>query len=546
MSGRATASIIIGVAMLAAVAAGAFVPRRTGAQFLSPGKLSSAHAEIDGDANCSECHSTGRRLDTDSCLGCHDDLRARIRQGQGLHSRPDYQQKDCGGCHVEHLGRNAKLVRWPGGSEARFDHRMSGWPLRGAHASVRCAECHDVPNRRGNATYLGLSRDCVSCHEDPHEGTFAGAECTSCHNETDWAQVDNVRANHPGLSLAAGHAKTKCEDCHDQGNVAPPSMGSSCVSCHAQVHDAAFGDRCENCHAGIRWLGLPRKIGLQAHPKTGFPLEGLHRDAPCKGCHSPKLSPERRYRQLEFDQCSDCHRDAHRGTLGKVDCATCHDEHGFWPTLFSIEQHGRTRFPLEGKHQAAPCTSCHQGKRPRVNLELAAKACVDCHDNPHGAQFAEEMRSGGCATCHSERGWESPRIDHSTWPLTGAHSEAACDSCHTPSKQDRLSGRGATYAGAPRECSGCHRDVHAGQFRLTSPERECDACHITQAFEIDSFDHAELASYPLEGEHADLECVACHKKERLRSGARPVRYRLGYSECADCHANPHARRKGAR
>jgi hypothetical protein len=25
-----------------------------------------------------------------------------------------------------------------------------------------------------------------------------------------------------------------------------------------------------------------------------------------------------------------------------------------------------------------------------------------------------------------------------------------------------------------------------------------------------------------------------------------VRYRLGYSECADCHGNPHARRKGRR
>jgi hypothetical protein len=25
-----------------------------------------------------------------------------------------------------------------------------------------------------------------------------------------------------------------------------------------------------------------------------------------------------------------------------------------------------------------------------------------------------------------------------------------------------------------------------------------------------------------------------------------VRYRLGYRECADCHGNPHARRKGPR
>jgi hypothetical protein len=546
MNGRITASVVVGSVMLVAVIAGAFVPRQSGAQFLSPGKLSSPHADIDGDANCSECHSTGQRIDTNACLGCHDDLRARIRTGQGLHSRPEYQQKECGGCHVEHLGRNAKLVRWPGGSESRFDHRMSGWPLKGAHRSVRCSECHDVRNRRGNATYLGLRSDCVSCHEDPHQGRFGGEQCTSCHNETDWAEVTNVRSSHPGLSLAAGHSKTKCEDCHDKGNVAPPSMGSACVSCHAQVHDAPFGDRCESCHGDIRWLGLPRRIGLQAHPKTEFPLVGLHREASCKGCHSPKLSPERRYRQLRFERCTDCHRDAHRGTLGNADCASCHDEHGFWPTLFTVQQHARTEFPLVGKHEAVPCNDCHEGKRPRTSLELPASTCSDCHDNPHGDQFADEMRDGGCAHCHSERGWESPRIDHSAWPLTGAHAEAACDGCHSPSPQDRSSGRGATYRGAPRECAGCHRDVHAGQFRLTSPERECDACHITDAFEIETFDHAEVAAYPLEGEHEKLACAACHLNERLRSGQRAVRYRLGYRECADCHANPHARRKGPR
>jgi hypothetical protein len=32
----------------------------------------------------------------------------------------------------------------------------------------------------------------------------------------------------------------------------------------------------------------------------------------------------------------------------------------------------------------------------------------------------------------------------------------------------------------------------------------------------------------------------------LRSGAQAVRYRLGYRDCGDCHANPHARRKGER
>ncbi|MGB5704061.1 MAG: hypothetical protein WBM48_14660, partial [Polyangiales bacterium] len=482
MSGRASALLIIFSVALAGAVGGALMPRPSGAQFLSPGKLSAAHAEIDGDMNCSECHSTGKRIDMDACLGCHDDLHARIRRGEGLHSRPEYREKSCGRCHVEHLGRDAKLVRWPGGSRDRFEHRMAGWPLNGAHRLVKCQDCHDAPNRRGNATYLGLRQSCTSCHADPHEDRFQGEECTSCHNETDWTEVSNIRGNHPGLSLAGGHAKTKCEDCHDRGNVKPPSTGGTCVSCHEQVHEAAFGDRCESCHASIRWLKLPRAIGLRAHPKTSFPLEGMHRDVACQRCHSPKLPPQRRYRQLQFDQCSDCHRDVHRGTLGKTDCSSCHDEHGFWPTSFTVQQHARTRFPLGGRHEAVPCTSCHRGKRPRTRLELGALACADCHENPHGDQFAAEMRAGGCAQCHSDVGWNSPRIDHSEWPLTGAHAKTACESCHRPSKEDRLRGRGATYSGAPAECSGCHRDIHAGQFRLTEPERACDACHATESF----------------------------------------------------------------
>lgn len=537
--------IVASVAALAALA-GALTPRPSGAQFFSPGKLSAAHAAIDGDAHCSECHSTGKRIDADACLSCHDDLGARIRRNEGLHSLQEYREKSCGRCHVEHLGRDAKLVRWPGGSEQRFDHRLAGWPLKGAHRNVRCAECHDLRNRRGNPTYLGLQRDCVSCHADPHDGRFADRGCTSCHDETDWTQVADIRTNHPGLSLAGGHAKTKCEACHDRGNTSAPSAGVECVSCHARVHDARFGDRCGDCHASIRWVGLPRKIGLRAHPLTRFPLEGLHRGVACKDCHSPKLPMHRRYRGLDFDRCGDCHRDAHRGTLGNADCSSCHDENGFWPTSFTVEQHSRTEFVLEGKHQSVPCSGCHGDSRPRYDLELGAQHCVDCHDNPHGDQFATEMRQGGCAQCHSPRGWDSPRIDHGVWPLTGAHADASCDSCHTPSKQDRLSGRGATYRGVPRECSGCHRDIHAGQFRLTSPERECNACHVTEVFAIATFDHAEIADYPLEGAHEKLACAACHPVERLRSGERAVRYRLGYRQCADCHANPHARRRGPR
>jgi len=53
------------------------------------------------------------------------------------------QRRDCGTCHVEHVGRGAPLVRWPGGRES-FDHRMARWPLEGGHAGVACDRCHDA------------------------------------------------------------------------------------------------------------------------------------------------------------------------------------------------------------------------------------------------------------------------------------------------------------------------------------------------------------------------------------------------------------------
>jgi hypothetical protein len=91
-----------------------------------------------------------------------------------------------------------------------------------------------------------------------------------------------------------------------------------------------------------------------------------------------------------------------------------------------------------------------------------------------------------------------------------------------------------------RECSGCHEDEHAGQFRLTEPRRACDFCHDPSGFRIDDFDHGGLAGYPLVGRHAEAECGACHETAELDSGVHAVRWRLGYRDCRDCHADPHA------
>jgi hypothetical protein len=579
------------------------------AQLFSPGPLHRAHAGIEGDDKCADCHSRGKQIDQAKCLVCHDDLGRRIRDRAGLHGRA-YRDNPCTQCHVEHLGKDSKLVRWPGGARENLDHAQTGWALKGEHARVKCDDCHKQKNRRGNRTYLGMSTICTSCHEDPHENRF-GKDCTGCHSETGWTavrlddfdhsrarfalrgkhrdlecekchgkprkyrglnfasctdchedphqgrfsqkcdschsedgwqRVESLRQNHPGVKLEGGHREVACKDCHDRGNDRVPSKGTRCASCHEPVHRAKFGNDCQECHGAIKWLGLSERVGRRVHDETRYPLRGEHRDVACERCHPKRLSPPKRYRDIQFDRCIGCHQDQHKGEFVQRDggeCGACHRVTGFRPTTFGLDEHATTNFALDGRHRAVPCSACHTGTRPRVDLRIAKRACADCHANPHGTQFATEMQTGGCAHCHSTAGWRNPKVDHSIWPLTGVHAMTACSSCHTPSEGDRSSGRGPTYRGVPRQCDGCHRDEHAGQFRLSEPVRPCETCHETKSFRIPSFPHEERTGYPLVGRHAQLECAKCHLEERLQNGASVRRYRLGYRECRDCHANPH-------
>lgn len=603
------------------------------AQLLSPGPLSKAHGSVEGDQKCNECHSSGKRVDANLCLKCHNDLGARLNAGQGLHGR-NYKGKPCEGCHVEHQGNAARLVRWPGGDQTKLDHALTGWALQNAHQKAACNKCHNKTNSRGAATFLGLNTACASCHKDPHENRFGatctnchddvsfknlkltgfnhdlarfplrgahqkvacanskchseppkyvglqfstctschtdphrgklGATCQGCHDENKWRPAQFKANAHPGVSLGGGHSSVACKSCHDKGNLAAPSRGTECASCHKAVHKAPFGRGCASCHGSITWMGLPRAVGLAAHPRTAFPLTGKHGETACSGCHKASLPREVRYRELSFSRCNACHEDQHKGEFAKNanaqngECKGCHETSGFRPTLFGVGAHSQTKFPLTGKHAAVACSACHSTSHPRLDLHVAKQACADCHQNPHGEQFAKEMKDGGCAHCHEPGGWNLPKIDHSTWPLTGAHASARCERCHKPSAEDKKSGRGASYRGVPRNCAGCHDDAHAGQFRAaavkgasaanTAANRECDACHVTTVFKIARFDHTTLAYYPLTGSHEKQPCAKCHPNATLKDGTEVVRWRLPQSDCKYCHADPHARAaaRGAR
>lgn len=490
---------------------------------------------------------TGWPLDgahkTTPCRKCHNNVNSRGNATfLGLPTTCTPCHKDA---HESRLGNNClgchNVVAWTQLDLKSFNHDQARFPLRGAHATVQCAKCHSDPPK-----YVGLKfQACTDCHKDPHAGRL-GPTCQDCHEDTKWKPVtfSHGAARHPGTSLANGHAGVACRTCHDRGNLAAPSRGSECVSCHAPVHDAPFGRKCGGCHASIQWVGLPRSVGLASHARTAYPLTGKHDDVACGECHKPEVRRDLRYRKLAFARCADCHQDRHSGEFAKADggeCAPCHTTGGFRRTLFDANAHAQTRFPLAGKHVASPCLACHTAPPPRLDLHVSKQACADCHANPHGDQFAKEMAQGGCAHCHEATGWNLPRIDHSTWPLTGAHATALCESCHHATPEDRKAGRGASYRGVPRDCGGCHTDPHLGQFRLTQPVLECNACHATADWKIARFDHAAQTGWALTGAHATTECAKCHTMTPVLAG-QTARWRGLSTDCRFCHANPHQAR----
>ena len=92
-------------------------------------------------------------------------------------------------------------MRWPGGSQDKLDHALTGWALNGAHKNTGCKQCHNKANSRGAPTYLGLPKTCISCHKDVHQGRFDKA-CTSCHNESAWKDLNLKSFNHDTAKFA--------------------------------------------------------------------------------------------------------------------------------------------------------------------------------------------------------------------------------------------------------------------------------------------------------------------------------------------------------
>lgn len=514
------------------------------AQF-SPGKLSEAHAHLEGMKNCTECHELGNAVSQTKCLSCHTEIAQLQELQRGFHYSDEVRNSSCISCHSEHHGRNFDAVRF---DQDDFDHNKTGYALEGAHAKVDCRECHLPENiqdddlKTRTNTFLGLQSSCLSCHDDYHRGTLSNT-CTNCHTLESWTPASNFDHDQTDFNLTGAHIEVDCKECHKEESRQGEKFQrfadvahQNCTDCHEDQHRGRLGTDCLKCHNDLSWSIVNAEREFD-HSLTRYNLVGLHAEVACQTCHVSDFSP------LPFEQCIDCHEDYHEGELINdqskfSDCNDCHSvEHKFSWSSYSFLEHAESPFPLEGAHIATPCTECHQPESPEQwTFKFETNSCVSCHENIHEGYLSNEwMQPEGCSGCHNTETWSDVQFDHgrTNWPLEGLHVEVACAQCHFVVNTEEQ-----VFKGLDESCTACHEDVHAGQFdEPAQPGKvDCSRCHSTHvAWSEIEFDHSRT-EFPLEGRHNEIECKSCHANV-IEGNLEYVQYKIPERSCIDCHGS---------
>ena len=504
---------------------------------VSPGPLSESHAEHDNSEGCPKCHEANTGVTNAKCLDCHKTLRKRIAKKSGLHAT--FTGK-CIQCHPGHKGRTVSIIDWKHvGGQQTFKHEQTGFALTEHHAQVACTACHTRRLKSGRISYLGLDRECVTCHKDVHKFTQQDLirQCDLCHAAgkvnrgmklADWETQHLERTK---LALPGKHREQPCIECHRKAEMPARAKPRTCIDCHRPSHPTpAPLARCAECHKEAQ----PWKKATIDHRRFGFALLGKHTTLGCRRCHQ-------RGAKVEYSPgaCASCHqhRDAHKGQFADKPCDSCHVEGGKRTRPF--DHNADTRFRLEGFH-ARPrvrnkCISCH----PQKIYRTEKLGCADCHKDKHKGQSGPN-----CTECHSvTQRWKDARYNrkHQKFPLEGLHRQVKCEKCHPKSKYKF--GQGEVH------CVDCHgkTDPHKGKLGTA-----CEKCHVPEKG-APKFNHDEMTKFTRTGAHKLVECGYCHRQ------AQPAPPQIGWTSqepagkldrtfplmgkrCADCHADPH---KGA-
>jgi len=515
--------------------------------------LLGAHAVV----QCDECHkgaAVGQYVGlSTACASCHMKDWQSTTSPAHASAPSEFPPNECQQCH-------GSFDTWLG---ATVNHAAPpiNFPLTLGHANVPCEQCHVG----GNFTLQIRANACGTsgCHlitwqqtNAPVHSTsgpaFALANCSNCHTPAGWtAPFDHSSTGFALIGTHMSPSPTPCASCHVSNNYTLSS--TDCYGCHqaAFMSTTSIGGNvpnhvtagfpttssaCATCHSITTWAA-----GVFDHSATGFALTNGHANVACGLCH---INNDYSLRTAPND-CgnSGCHlttwnqtnNPVHRTSgplFAATNCSACHTTLG-WDTAASFD-HSTTGFALTGKHVSpspTPCVSCHVGN----SYTLTSPACYGCHLTDWqntaklGASVPNHMTSGyptTCESCHTTTSWLGAIFNHNTtrFPLTGAHTSVACNSCHTSSTPPAL------------DCYSCHtaqwqstvtlaltnssvpNHVTAGFVSAT-----CASCHTTSSWSGAVFNH-NATKFPLTGAHTTVACNLCH----LSSTPPPL-------DCASCH-----------
>lgn len=360
--------------------------------------------------------------------------------------------------------------------------------------------------------------------QSPH-GDLKGMDCIDCHEANSWKinpaknRFDHTKT---GFVLAGQHRVVNCSSCHLDLKFS--NAQSNCNSCHKDVHENTTNPDCSTCHKPDSWLISNRN---ELHQKSRFPLVGSHLKADCIQCHSGYLN-------LNFAtlgvNCIDCHQSNYLATQNpnhaSVGFSTnCLDCHSMLQDKWSAEIFAHNFFPLTDGHNLQSCFACHQ---TGGNFKGLSTDCYSCHQKDYVASanppHAANNFPTNCKQCHTIQGWKPASFDHNTtqFPLTGAHLNTDCSSCHKNG-----------YAALPTTCVSCHQtnfnSTTNPNHSALSLSTDCQSCHTTNPGWKPATFSIHNNFYQLIGAHAQIanDCASCHKGN----------YNNTPNTCYSCHTN---------
>ena len=259
---------------------------------------------------------------------------------------------------------------------------------------------------------------------------------------------------------------------------------------------------CKSCHSSGDWTFNSNPLKF-SHDSTSFRLEGSHKVADCKDCHS----------NLVFEDaettCISCHLDVHGQSTGN-DCTRCHNS-DTWSVSNIPELHEENGFPLVGAHQSLSCENCHLSDN-QIKWERIGNECVTCHSDDYSNSTNPDHTSAGfstdCLDCHDpfSQTWGNGTF-HLSFPLTQGHSINDCAACHDVNN----------FAAASPDCISCHQEdfnsTTIPNHNTSGFSLECTLCHDTNAwFPADFSEHDDLFFPIFTGKHAEEweSCTDCH------------------------------------